>query len=77
MPTDIYFAPENMSVRVDEDPNQVFDAFTAAQGLPFRLSAFGGRGDVYVNPATVAFWRALVLPPEMKPPTNPPPPRTK
>jgi hypothetical protein len=56
MPTEIYFAGENVRVTVDEAPSQVAEAFTSAQGLPFRLTARGGRGEVYVNPSTVAFW---------------------
>lgn len=58
MPTDIYFAGENVRVEVDEDPRQVADAFAAADGLPFRLTGQDGSGDIYVNPATVAFWSA-------------------
>ena len=57
MPTDIYFAGENVRVRVDEDPNQVAEAFASAGGLPFRLSAQGHR-EVYINPVMVAFWSA-------------------
>ena len=49
--TDIYFAGENVRVTVDEEPGQVAEAFTSASGLPFRLTARGGRGDVYVNQA--------------------------
>ena len=58
MATDIYFANENVRVSVDEDPSQVADAFTAAGGLPFRLTGQGDRGEVYINPAMVAFWSA-------------------
>jgi hypothetical protein len=56
MPTEIYFAGENVRVTVDEEPGQVADAFTSGHGLPFRLTVQGGRGEVYVNPSTVAFW---------------------
>ena len=56
MPTEICFAGENVRVTVDEEPGQVAEAFTSAHGLPFRLTARDGRGEVYVNPATVAFW---------------------
>ena len=58
MPTEIHFASENKPLRVDEEPNQVFDAWNAAHGLPFRLTTVGGRVDVYVNPTTVTFWLA-------------------
>ena len=58
MPTDIYFAGGNVRVQVDEDPGQVAEAFTSAGGLPFRLTDPGHRGEVYINPATVAFWSA-------------------
>jgi hypothetical protein len=58
VPTDIYFAAENVSVKVDEDPGQVAEAFGSARGLPFRLTINGGRDEVYINPATVALWVA-------------------
>lgn len=58
MPTDIYFAGDRVLVRVDDDPRQVAEAFASANGLPFRLESYGGRAEVYVNPATVAFWSA-------------------
>ena len=64
MPTDIYFAGENVRVKVEEDPSQVAEAFTAADGLPFRLTGQGHRGEVYVNPAMVAFWSASESSPE-------------
>lgn len=56
MPTDIYFANENVRVTVDEEPGQVAQAFTSARGFPCRLTAPGGHDDVYVNPSMVAFW---------------------
>ena len=65
MPTDIYFAGDNVALRVEEDPSQVAQACANAQGLPFRLTAQAGR-EVYVNPGAVAFWLATgaSLPPE-------------
>jgi hypothetical protein len=70
--TDIYFAGENVRVTVAEDPAQVAEALESANGFPFRLT---GRGDdeVYVNPATVAFWTAAGPSPEPEPPPEPPP----
>lgn len=56
MPTDIYFAGDNMRVTVDEDPGQVAEAFSSAGGVPFRLTGRGGDDEIYVNPAMVAFW---------------------
>lgn len=56
MPTDIYFAGGYGRVQVDEDPGQVAQAFTSADGRPFRLTSGGGRGEVYINPGLVAFW---------------------
>jgi hypothetical protein len=56
VPTEIYFAGEDVRVSVDEDPGQVAEAFASADGAPFRLTGQGARGDVYVNPALVAFW---------------------
>jgi hypothetical protein len=72
MPTDIYFAGENVRVTVDEEPGQVAEAFSSAEGLPFRLTAHGGRGDVYVNPSTVAFWLVSGPPDEFEPRPRPP-----
>lgn len=71
MPTDIYFAGENVRVRVDEDPGQVAEAFASARGLPFRLTRQGG-GEVYVNPARVAFWSTLEPTPEPEASHEPP-----
>ena len=75
MPTDIYFAGENVRVRVDEDPGQVAEAFTSGGGLPFRLSAHGHR-EVYINPAMVAFWSASESGPELEAPQDSSPPAT-
>jgi hypothetical protein len=72
MATDIYFAAENVRVTVDEEPGQVAEAFTSAGGLPFRLTAHGGRGDVYVNPSTVAFWLVSEPPQKLEPPPEQP-----
>jgi hypothetical protein len=73
MPTDIYFAAENLTVTVSEDASQVMDAFTAAQGLPFRLGDGRSPAEVYVNPAAIAFWRSYEEP-QIGPPGNVPPP---
>lgn len=67
MPTEIYFAGENVRVTVDEEPAQVAEAFTSASGLPIRLTARGGDRDVYVNPSTVAFWLHSKPKPEVEP----------
>jgi hypothetical protein len=72
MATDIYFVGENVCVTVGEEPGQVAEAFTSAEGLPFRLTAQGGRGDVYVNPSTVAFWLVSEPRDEFEPPPGPP-----
>lgn len=56
VPTHIHFAAENARVTVDEAPEEVAQAFTSAEGAPFRLTRQGGHGAVYVNPSTVAFW---------------------
>ena len=73
--TDIYFAGENVRVRVDEDPSQVAEAFASAGGLPFRLSAQGHR-EVYINPAMVAFWSASESSPELGTAQDSSPPAT-
>jgi hypothetical protein len=70
--TDIYFAGENVRVTVGEEPGQVAEAFASAGGFPFRLTAQGGRGDVYVNPSTVAFWLVSEARDEFEPPPGPP-----
>ena len=58
MPTDIYFAGEDVRVQVYENPSQVAEAFASARGLPFRLTGHDGHSVVYINPPTVAFWSA-------------------
>ena len=74
MPTYIYFAGAGVHVKVDEDPSQVAEAFTSAGGLPFRLTAQDQRGEVYINPATVAFWSASEATPAPGAPQDSPPP---
>lgn len=61
MPSTIYFAAaeaeHEMTLVVDESPEEIFDALTAAGGLPFRLARSGRTSQtVYVNPATIAYW---------------------
>lgn len=75
MPSYIYFAGAGVHVKVDEDPSDVAEAFTSAGGLPFRLMGNDQRGEVYINPATVAFWSASESSPEPEGPQGPPPPR--
>ena len=72
VPTEIYFAAENVWVMVDEDAIQVAEALTSANGLPFRLTRLGDRGEVYINPATVAFWSASESGSEPAPPQESP-----
>jgi hypothetical protein len=48
----------SVAVRVKDEPQQVFDALTAAGGMPFVLTHFKSDAPVYVNPSTVAFWMA-------------------
>jgi hypothetical protein len=74
VPTDIYFAGENVRVKVEEDPSQVAEAFASADGFPFRLTGLD-RGEVYINPAMVAFWSASDSSPE--PPQDSPPPTSE
>lgn len=77
MPTYIYFAGAGVHVKVEEDPSQVADAFTSGGGLPFRLTGKDQRGEVYINPATVAFWSATESSPEPVAPQDPPPARER
>jgi hypothetical protein len=71
VPTDIYFAGDHVRIQVDEDPSQVAEAFNSAQGLPFRLTSQGRRGEVYINPAMVAFWSDSEPGPEPELPEEP------
>jgi hypothetical protein len=73
MATDIYFAGAGVHVKVGEDPSAVADAFTSAGGLPFRLTGQDQRGEVYINPATVAFWSASESSPDPVAPQDSPP----
>jgi len=75
MSTYIYFAGAGVRVKVDEDPSRVAEAFTSADGLPFRLTGDDRRGEVYINPATVAFWSASESSPEQVAPEASPPPK--
>jgi hypothetical protein len=77
MPTDIYFAGENVRLRVDEEPSQVAEAFASGGGLPFRLTGQGDRGEVYINPAMVAFWSATESSPEPGASQDPSPPTSE
>ncbi|HET6866477.1 MAG TPA: hypothetical protein VFH80_11225 [Solirubrobacteraceae bacterium] len=74
MPTYIYFAGAGVYIKVDEDPSQVSDAFLSAGGLPFRLTGQDHRDEVYINPATVAFWSASESSPEPGASQGSPPP---
>jgi hypothetical protein len=74
MPTYIYFSGTGVNVKVEEDPGHVAEAFASAGGLPFRLTGHGQRGEVYVNPSTVAFWSASESTPEPGAPHDSVPP---
>ena len=61
MPTTIVFAAphgdRSLAVQVQEEPEDVFAAWTAAGGLPFALTeAETGEAQVWISPATVAYW---------------------
>lgn len=73
MPTYIYFAGAGVYVKVAEDPSEVAEAFGSASGLAFRLTTEDQRGEVYVNPATVAFWSASESSPQPGAPQDAPP----
>lgn len=77
MPTYIYFAGAGVRVKVDEDPSRVAEAFASAGGLPFRLTDHDQSGEVYINPATVAFWSASGSDPEPETPQDSPPTRER
>ena len=75
MPTHIYFAGAGVHVQVNEEPSQVSEAFASAGGLPFRLTSQDEHGEVFINPATVAFWSASESIPEPESPPDAPPRR--
>jgi hypothetical protein len=77
MPTDIYFAGQDVRVQVYEDPSQVAEAFASARGLPFRLTGHDGQSAMYINPLTVAFWSAGRAGPAPERPHESTEPRTK
>ena len=61
MATRIVFAAgdeKNLSIRVEEDGDAIFTAWTAAGGLPFALTRVRGESEsnVWINPSTVAYW---------------------
>jgi hypothetical protein len=56
MATDIYFAGDEVPLRVDEDTSQIADAFASAQGLPIRLTRQDQ--EVFINPGLVAAFMA-------------------
>lgn len=79
MASRIYFAGAGVYIEVDEDPSHVADAFTSAGSLPFRLTGQDRRTEVYINPATVAFWSASDSSPDPVAPrdSSSPPPRER
>ena len=74
VPTDIYFTGGSVRITVGEEPSQVADAYTSAQGLPFRLTDHGSGAEVYINPGMMAFWSASEPAPEPEPESEPPQP---
>jgi hypothetical protein len=62
MPTRIVFAAPGVKGGVltqvfAEAPDQVLEAFMAAAGMPFKLTAHASRKEaVYVNPSAIAYW---------------------
>jgi hypothetical protein len=77
MATYIYFAGAGVHVTVGEDPSDVAAAFTSAGGLPFRLTGQDQGGEVYINPATVAFWSASESSPDPVAPEDSSPPQSE
>ncbi len=62
MATTIVFAAASgdqaLSLRVEEDHEEVFKAWNRAGERVFSLTESGGSGSkVWINPATVAYWR--------------------
>jgi hypothetical protein len=52
---------KNMRMRVSQTPEQVGEAWAAAGGQPFQLTADRG-GDVWVNPSSVVCWQEARAP---------------
>ena len=65
MPTRIVFAAPGVKGGVltqvfVEEPQQVLEAFAAANGTPFTLTARTSREEaVHVNPAGIVYWTAF------------------
>lgn len=62
MATRICFATTNgdrpLGVTVEEDPDQVREAlYAAGGGHAFKLTE-RGRGEIYLNPRTITYWRS-------------------
>jgi hypothetical protein len=61
MATRIYFAADRgdraLTLDVEEDVDKVFQAWTAAGGLPFDLTESRGSSKVWINPDNVAYWQ--------------------
>jgi hypothetical protein len=64
MPTRIVFAAPGVKGGVltqvfVEEPEHVFESFTASERVPFKLTARTSREEaVYVNPSLIAYWTA-------------------
>jgi hypothetical protein len=61
--SDLFFAAAHdgreFSITVEEDPEQIHDALVAAGGdKPFRLTERRSKQTIYVNPRTIAYWKA-------------------
>jgi hypothetical protein len=58
--TTVYFAAPHgdsvLSVRVEEDPEEVLTAWNNAARQPFVLSQSSSGKRVWINPASVAYW---------------------
>jgi hypothetical protein len=60
MATRIVFAASrgdsSLSVNVEEDSSEVYEAWTEAAGRPFKVTDSLNSNVVWINPATVAYW---------------------
>jgi hypothetical protein len=58
--TTVYFAAPHgdsvLSIRVEENPEEVLTAWNNAARQPFALSQSSSGKRVWINPATVAYW---------------------
>jgi hypothetical protein len=46
-----------LGITVAQSPEEVLEALTTADGLPFSLDLDGEKGKVFVSPSAIAYWK--------------------